>query len=336
MSLKATGLCLVGVLAAVDVSAAASSQASASADEQTPTPSELLSSATQAIQTASYRGVLLSAQAGQMNTMRVFHRQKNGEEQQRLVSTSGTAREIIRTGSKTVSILPNKELVLISRKRQNSLLNKLTQSAVTRIQTSYSLEDKGSDRVAGRQCRLIQIKPKDRFRYGYWLSIDEKTHLPLKLKLVSKHSVLERLLFTEIKFDKSLPDKYFESQHSVKGYRVVKHESIKKVADDEHDKPSVRWNAEKLPPGFERIRLGVRQVSKNAQVRQILYTDGLASVSAFIAPAGLRTPLKGGSARGPVHAFGRQLDNKQITVVGKVPAATVKLIAKHLTLKGEH
>ncbi len=333
MNLKATGLCLVGVMVATSASASGASQNTSTKKRSRPSAGQLLTAATNAIQNASYRGVLINSQAGHMNTLRVFHRRKDGQEQQRLVAMNGPAREIISKGSKLISILPGKKLVLISQQHRNGMLNKLTQSAIKRIHVSYTLSRDGHDRIAGRHCVLISINPKDKFRYGYRLSIDSKTDLPLKLELVRHNRVLERLLFTQIHFEKSMPNHLFESQYNVKGYRVVKHQAVEKTGRAGHDATKIRWTASQLPPGFKREETGVRQVAKKAKVRQILFSDGLASVSAFIAPAGLRTPLKGGSSLGPVNAFGRQEGQKQITVVGEVPKVTVKLIAEHLKPK---
>jgi sigma-E factor negative regulatory protein RseB len=326
---KATGLCLVGVIAAIGASTASASKNADSDSKSThkPNPGRLLTEASKAIQNSSYRGQLISSRSGQINTMRVFHRRKHGREQQRLVAVNGPEREIILKGSKQISILPSKKLVLISRQRHEGVMKPITRMAVSRMQESYTLQEDGTDRVAGRKARILEIKPDDRYRYGYRLSLDEKKQLPLKLELIDRGRVLERLMFGDIRFEKSIADRHFEPKYDIDGFRVVKHRSIEKKPTQ---KSSVHWKAGKLPPGFKRVESGVRRVSKKASVRQILYSDGLASVSAFIAPKGLRPSLKGGSSLGPVNAFGREVDNDQITVVGEVPAATVKMIGKHL------
>lgn len=324
MIVKVSGFCIAGLLVTTSASAAAP-HVSAPA-----TPDELLGAATEAIQQDSYRGVVVNSRAGRLKTLRIYHRYQDDEQQQRLVSMNGPNREIIRTGPKLVSILPGKELVLISRQRRKGLLNQVTQFSVERLRSSYQLTRDGTGRVAGRQSRRVKITPDDKYRYGYRLSLDETTRLPLKLELVNKDRVLERLLFTQVHFDDSMSDQLLESQYDVKGYRVMKHRSMESM---DQLKTSVQWQASGLPPGFERIKTEIRQVSDKSEVRQILYSDGVASVSAFIAPAGLRAPLKGGSSLGPVNAFGRKDGDNQITVVGEVPKATVKLIAGKLHRK---
>lgn len=324
MNFKTSGFCLAAILVASSASAAPENA------DSTSSPSELLIAATKAIQSASYRGTIINLQADDRNVLRIFHRRENGVEQQRLVAMTGPVREIIRKGSKVISILPSKEVVLISHQRRKGALGRLTQVTVKEIKQSYTLKMGGVQRIASRFCRVLRIIPRDKYRYGYRLALDKKTHLPLKLELVNDQRVLERLMFARIRFEKTMPDRLFTSQYKLKGYRVIKHRAIEKSGEKTS---APKWTATRLPPGFERVASGVRKVSKNAVVRQILYSDGLASVSAFIAPAGLRAPLKGSTSRGSVHAYGRQVDDRQVTVVGQVPTVTVKLIAKHLQRK---
>ena len=49
-----------------------------------------------------------------------------------------------------------------------------------------------------------------------------------------------------------------------------------------------------------------------------VYSDGLASVSIFIETADANRALDGTSSIGAVNAYGRRIDNYQVTVVGEV------------------
>jgi sigma-E factor negative regulatory protein RseB len=88
-----------------------------------------------------------------------------------------------------------------------------------------------------------------------------------------------------------------------------------------------KWIPGSLPPGFE---LAVhRSFNENSDgiYEHLVYSDGLAAVSVYIEsnksearrPAGLKR-------RGTTHAFSRFSGNMLITVVGDVPAITVKMI----------
>lgn len=65
-------------------------------------------------------------------------------------------------------------------------------------------------------------------------------------------------------------------------------------------------------------------------VEHLVFTDGLATVSAFVSADGTSGKFKGLSRRGAVTAFGRSVDDFHVTVVGEVPQATVELIANRL------
>ena len=288
---------------------------------------DLLGRASQAVRSENYRGILVYLREGQLDTLRVIHRYSDGLEQERLVSLTGQPREVIRRGGVVTSILPNNEVVLISRHKRESLLGSVAQFSADRMREHYSVSDMGQRRLADRIGRLVRIEPRDGFRYGYRMLIDEQTQLPLKLDLMRDSDVLEQLMFTQIEFPETIPESEFEPGYDIEGFRVVKHQAVQV---EDKPVPEDAWQPTELPPGFELAEDGVRRVTETAYVRQMLFTDGVATVSAFIAPAGLRKPLEGATTMGAVNAFGHVVDDTQITVVGEVPAITVKQIARNL------
>ena len=67
----------------------------------------------------------------------------------------------------------------------------------------------------------------------------------------------------------------------------------------------------------------------NKPVEHLVVSDGLASVSIFIEDAQKANGnLQGGTRRGAVNAYGRQLGEYHVTAVGEVPHATVKMISQ--------
>src|SRR5699024_10950022 len=118
----------------------------------------------------------------QLDTLRVVHRYSDDIEQERLMALSGRPREIIRHGSRVVSILPANKVVLITHHQKRiNLLAKVSRFTSERMQAHYRMEVLGQRRLAGRPTRVISIAPRDRYRYGYRILIDQKTYLPLKL-----------------------------------------------------------------------------------------------------------------------------------------------------------
>lgn len=323
-------LIFCGLLAPALATAADSAQ-----HEHQVSAAKLLEQASQAVRLETYRGIIVYLRGSSTDTLKVLHRYHNHQQQERLVSLSGPEREVIRKGSKVTSILPGRKLVLMSERANSGLLGNISHFSAKQLKSDYHIEDKGMSRTAGRDARVLYIRPDDKFRYGYRMVIDVKTHLPLQLDLLEGGDKLEQMMFSSISFPKSIPDSQFLPTYDVSGFRIVRHQSVQIDKGKQHSDPEQAWHATDLPHGFKLAESGIRQITPKASVRQLLFTDGVAAVSVFIAPVGLRAPLKGATSMGAVNAYGRIVDKTQITVVGEVPAVTARRIAEHMTRNGK-
>jgi len=88
------------------------------------------------------------------------------------------------------------------------------------------------------------------------------------------------------------------------------------------------------PSGFHRFAEVSRHLPGEGEAAprvalQVVFSDGLASVSVFIEP-GVPTMSEPEETqrRGPVTALSRQVGNARVTVVGEVPPATAQSIAE--------
>lgn len=288
-----------------------------------------LSKATQAVRSTDYRGTLVYLRDGDMDTLRIVHRFRDGTERERLLARSGRRREVIREKGSVTCILPDQKMVLVADHARRNLLSDVAAIDREELDENYRVRELGKQRQAGRMCRVIKIESKDRYRYGYRLLIDEKTNLPLKLDLMRDDQVLEQLMFTSISFPESIPDAALDATFDTEGFRWVRHEPL----DESTSETETVWGAAKLPPGFELAETGMRRTGNDSAARQLLYTDGVATVSAFIAPGDPDREFTGGTTMGAVNAFGRRVDGHQITVVGEVPDVTVRRIAEQIGRK---
>jgi sigma-E factor negative regulatory protein RseB len=89
------------------------------------------------------------------------------------------------------------------------------------------------------------------------------------------------------------------------------------------------WGLSSELPGFRKIAELKRRLGERGPVGQVVYSDGLAAVSVFIAPLeGRRDAAPAGLASvGAVHIYTREVANHMVTVVGETPAASVQRIA---------
>jgi sigma-E factor negative regulatory protein RseB len=282
----------------------------------------------QALRTQNYEGVLVYAQGGRMESMRIVHRYQDGREQERLQALSGDRREVHRDGDVVTCILPEERAVKVERRTFRGLLPGLSRATAEEIAAHYELQELGTAKLVGRSCRAVSVRPRDAYRYGYRMWIDEETALPLKVELLdAEGEALEQLMFTQISYPASIDDSAFRpADVPERDYVWIRHQP----KDSPATQPSAAV-AGRLPPGF-RLVMQERQIMPGLQqpVAHLVFTDGLATVSAFIAPQGAPRKLKGLSRRGAVTAYARMIDDFHVTVVGEVPQATVELIANQL------
>ena len=61
--------------------------------------------------------------------------------------------------------------------------------------------------LAGRSCRAFSVRPRDAYRYGYRILVDEETAVPLQVELLGSDGVaLEQIMFTQISYPAQISD----------------------------------------------------------------------------------------------------------------------------------
>jgi sigma-E factor negative regulatory protein RseB len=100
-----------------------------------------------------------------------------------------------------------------------------------------------------------------------------------------------------------------------------------------HSKP--KWQPSSLPPGFHLTAHRYLGRKDQEVYEHMVYSDGLAAVSIYVEGQrdGLPDKNSGISRMGTTHAFSRVAGDVLITVVGDVPASTVRIIGESVTLK---
>jgi sigma-E factor negative regulatory protein RseB len=143
-----------------------------------------------------------------------------------------------------------------------------------------------------------------------------------------RHEVVEQFTFTQLQIGGRIERDQVKSRFAGKG-RDWRVESAAMVPADLE---SHGWLLRSLPAGYRKITEMKRNLGPSANVGHIVLSDGLAAMSVFIEPLATRPsvgPL-GPSRQGAVNVYTRTLDGHLVTVVGEVPAESVKLIANTL------
>jgi len=279
----------------------------------------LLSQMSKAVRELNYRGLFTYEYGGSLETLRVVHAVKDGVEFERLQHLSGPEREVLRQGQAVDCLHPGDQLL---RGRLSAL------GENTDLYKHYHFYIRGSERVAGREAIVVQVIPKDKYRYGYTLGIDKATGLPLKSLLIGgKKRVLERFQFVELELGPMIGKQDYQPAST--RHRLADHQLS--ACNQDQPAQSEHWQITWLPEGF--VLSGQRRSENNSDM--LMYTDGLTAFSVFIEPAAGQALMEGRAQRGATVAYMSQLVRNQvpyrITVVGEVPAVTAQRVAASIS-----
>lgn len=286
----------------------------------------LLQDMVQAMQNLSYQGRFVYRHDDVMESMLITHINDEQGERDSLLSLNGEAREVFRDENKQTCVWPNSEKIVIDERQSQRFSPLWIPDDIKRLSKFYEFKIIGNDRIAGHESTHLQVMPKDAYRYGYEIWIDTKTKLLLKSDMLDEQGKsIEQVMFTQLELIPTAETSQYAVLPSLnQNYQTFWQQSVNQSKSDINND----WVVNQLPAGFWQNAV-VRQDAQHPDKQQLIYTDGLSSVSIFIEPVSAQS-LRGMSSMGAVHAFGVVKDNLAVTAVGEVPLATVELLAKTL------
>ncbi|MDZ7754309.1 MAG: MucB/RseB C-terminal domain-containing protein [Gammaproteobacteria bacterium] len=270
----------------------------------------------------TYDGVFIYRQGDDIETVRIIHRADERGERERLISLTGAPREVVRTDIHVTCVNSRRRSVFVEALPLQPPLSGLSISAHQDIDDHYQFSVGPGERVAGRKTTRLVITPRDVFRYGYALWIDQESGLLLRSDLMGEDGeVLEQMLYTQLRFADAIPDHLLDSPLLTDGYTV--HEPV----GDGAARPGIRrepqWRIQWVPEGFKSHQVIATEQTEGWSEHH-LYSDGIATFSVYVEPLAPGTePYEGLSTMGGLSAFGRVAGINQLVVVGEVPTATV-------------
>ncbi len=291
-------------------------------------PREWLERMNRALTTRNYIGVFTHNHGGRVETLRIIHRVRGNDVSERLLALDGPGREFIREGNELTCYFPDKSLVLVEQRAPDGPLLGALPAIGESDSLVYDIRGGERERLLGRTTRVVELQPRDEYRYGYRLWIDEQTSMPLKTQLcTASGEVIEQIVFSNIDLPEHIPDSMFKPQVDASNYKWLR-------ADRQlvgNATPAL-WEAMNLPPGFRMATRSAQALPGSKEpVEHIVYTDGIASVSVFVEPQKSDNQPAAGAARvGSSSAFSTVVDGHQVTAVGEVPPSTVEFIANQV------
>lgn len=291
---------------------------------QAESPNDWLDRMASVVNTTDFEGTVLRSRGGQLQALKVTRRIVDGVVHEKLVSQEGNGLEIIRKGNEVYCILPDKKSVLVEYWNDDVTLFSTLPSSELQFGAAYDLSMVREERVAGRPAMLLAVRPHDGYRYGHRIWLDRATGFPLRTELVGGDgALLEQLKFADIRLNPNIPAAALEPSFDLESFTWYPEptESASEAIES-------AWISDDLPPGFQLMSSTAETLpDSDEQVTHLMYSDGLASISVFIAPSADTTTRPQGALDGASNSHSVTVDDVVVTAIGQVPQATVRRVA---------
>ncbi|QIL78688.1 transcriptional regulator [Diaphorobacter sp. HDW4A] len=291
----------------------------------------------QATDLNTYSGnFVVMSSSGVMSSSRVWHVCDRHRQIERLEALSGTPRIVYRQNAEVRTFSPNDRVVRIESREMPRKFVRAKGISGESLLAHYAVQLSGHERIASKDADLLQLRPRDPWRFGYRVWLDHASGLVLKWQTVTSGGrVLEQAAFSELDMNTPVGGVQIEAMmNDVVGYRVIT-ESRTATSLEAHG-----WTLPIPVEGFVLLNCAEKQkpdVAAKSNVQQLrvasvqcVYSDGLASLSVFLEPySEERHAYNGQELRlGATHTLsGRVAGDAWVTMVGEVPLATLHLFA---------
>lgn len=279
-------------------------------------PSEQLRLMAQSLRTLDYEGAFIFQSGSRVDTFHIAHSgDSSGVDRERLTRLSGPSSVVTRNGDSTTVRQPGQAPLAFPAGASARLLPLVPVDAAALPNPNYRLRMGEIDRVAGYDCSVIDIVAADAYRYSYRVWLDRQHHLPLRVSLLDdSQRTVEQYMFVQLSVG---------SAAAVELGAIV--EAVAMLAAE---KPvgSAGWTVNDLPQGFL-LRSRHSMPSVGTTREQLILSDGLAIVSAYIEPTPEPISEDVALARGAMNVYIHHDRGWRFTVLGNVPSATVQRIA---------
>jgi len=262
----------------------------------------------------SYSGVFTYEHGTFIQTLRISHTVNAGIESDRLTRLTGDGGTVVRTEHPLDCIHPGSRLVRIGDGFDSA-------STGCGLAAHYRLKLGPQDLVAGRPVQLLNVLPRDMYRYGYQMALDMETGLLLRSQTMAQDGkILERFQFADLEIGGG------KREGTQVDVMHIAHHADAGTAAPGGAAATSAWQVRWVPEGF------TMTAGDSHSAQDKTYTDGLAVFSVFLEPMQRQIqPGEGRARTGGTTAYtrGLQLAGRPVlvTVVGEVPINTARMVA---------
>jgi len=253
---------------------------------------------------------------------------EEGVELEIFAHLNGPRRDILRKGGTVSYIQPEQEPYSIISTDVRAPIPTIFRGDISELEDSYRFISVGRSRILGRVAQLVRIVSKDKYRFSYWLWLDQKTGLLLKMAVLTPQGqLLEQIQFTHIEVSEQLSESLVQFQST----------ELPKVIKSNKTKPNktLSWQVNWLPQGFSVVKSNQHNLNSynqntNKAVEFMLFTDGLVDVSVYVNPSQEKFRAPEYANDGSTMVFNHILQGIEVGVVGDIPLVTAKQIAESI------
>lgn len=295
-------------------------------------PLAWLQRAAQAARQVSYEGTYVHTNGERTSTVRITHVNANGEEHERIEPLDGSLHEIVRRNDEMFCRFPDAKTVRLDPRITARFFPGILGASAEPLAASYEVSLGKTERVLGYECRWIRLEPRDALRYAQSICSEIATGLILRARTHNeRRQVIENYSFTDLKLGQAAARTDLKSIFRARNRQWL---SDGRPRDDVTSAES-GWNIARLPTGFHKVTELKRTLPGRAEpVSQIVYTDGLATLSVFVEPN--KEPSRNAEATstdGTTTFYVRPVGDHVVTVLGEVPPATAEMVARNIARK---
>ena len=279
----------------------------------------------------NYVGTLTYQRGTGMHSTRIQHyADLFNNEYERIEALDGKQREMLRQNDVVRNLIYDVKLVVTEKQEHKDSFPALLATTNGDVLDQYDMRHLPAERVAGMDCEVFQLDPKDGFRYAYRIWAERNSGLLMRAQTIDEDGkVLEQVAFSQVAL--GVPS---DKQKIISAFKSVSGWNQYEIITQPINLAEQGWTIGIPIKGFQKIREVRRPLGDIApagkggsafEVQQVVFSDGLAGLSLFIEPVSeKRARREGFISQGATHVMVRRIADFWLTVVGEVPFATIK------------
>ncbi|MBS0909000.1 sigma-E factor regulatory protein RseB [Tatumella sp. JGM118] len=290
--------------------------------QQPAAPETMLQQMEKASTSLNYELAYINVSRQGIESLRYRHAIVDGQTYAQLLQMDGPRREVIQRGNDISYFDAGLQPFTLPGEHILDGLPSVLYADFNRLHNFYDFIPVGRSRVADQMCDVLRVVSRDGSRFSYVIWLDVDTSLPLRVDLLDQDGEpIEQFQVISFAVDQGVV-------HMMQGLKNANLPPALSLPGGE--KTAFRWKTGWIPSGMQMISQNRRQlpnVNKSFETR--LYSDGLFSFTINVTDADKNSINQ-------TYRTGRRTvqievrNNKEISVVGELPAATAKRIADNV------